>query len=306
MPFRLPQPPLFSRSTVDRGGEYRGNRGAATVGWDEDRVLLVDECGRFGIDDGGGLRWLAGPDVAPGPPDDAVLLGVDGESFLWARRVKEVAAPIADARSAGHQMSADDAGLLMTALGLLNWHDHAGFAPTTGAPTAMEKSGWVRRDRSCGREEYPRTDPAIITVVHDGGDRVLLGRQATWPDRWYSTLAGFVEPGESLEQCVVREVREEVGITVAQPRYLGSQPWPFPRSLMIGFAALGDPDEPLRFLDGEIADAAWFTRGQVRDALGAAEWTDPDAGDDGESVPLRLPGSVSIARAMIEAWAAEG
>ncbi len=303
--FELPQPPLFSRSTIDRAGELRGNHGAATVGWDRARVLFIDGSGRFGVDEAeGGLRWLPGPQVADGPPDDAVLLGVDGEAMLWARRVPVIAEPVADARMAGHHLGADDAGLLVTALGMLNWTDNAEFSPTTGAPTTVEKSGWVRRDRSCGREEFPRTDPAIITVVHDGGDRILLGRQAMWPDKWYSTLAGFVEPGESLEQCVVREVREEVGITVTQPRYLGSQPWPFPRSLMIGFAALGDPDEPLAFLDGEIADAQWFTREQVRTALAGVEWTDPVNGDDAPPAPLRLPGSVSIARAMVEAWAA--
>ncbi|GAB10025.1 NADH pyrophosphatase [Gordonia araii NBRC 100433] len=304
MPFALPQPPLFSRSTIARGGEWRGNHGAAQQNWPEAKVLLIDRRGRFGIAEGGGMRWLPGPEVGDGPPVDAVLLGVDGEVFLWARRVDEVAEPLGDARSAGHHLSGDEAGLLVTALGLLNWNDTAEFSPITGAPTATEKFGWVRRDRSCGREEFPRTDPAIITVVHDGADRILLGRQAMWPDKWYSTLAGFVEPGESLEQCVIREVFEEVGIVVTEPRYLGSQPWPFPRSLMLGFAALGDPDEPLRFLDGEIADAAWFTREQVRDALAAKEWTDPENGDDVPPVPLRLPGSVSIARSMIEAWAA--
>ncbi|GED98929.1 NAD(+) diphosphatase [Gordonia crocea] len=303
MAFEMPQPPLFSRSTVDRGGEFRGNRGAAVQGWDSARVLLIDRRGRFGVGESGGLRWVSGPTVAPSPPEDLVLLGVEGEVFLWARRVDDVAEPLGDARSAGHHLGGDDAGLLVTALGMLNWHDHAEFSPTTGSPTSVEKSGWVRRDRSCGREEFPRTDPAIITVVHDGADRILLGRQAMWPERWYSTLAGFVEPGESLEQCVVREVREEVGITVTEPRYLGSQPWPFPRSLMVGFAAIGDPDEPLQFLDGEIADAVWFTREQVRDALAAGEWAAPDD-DDAASVPLRLPGSVSIARAMVETWAA--
>ncbi|MFT4200401.1 NAD(+) diphosphatase [Gordonia sp. (in: high G+C Gram-positive bacteria)] len=304
MTFSLPEPPLFSRSTVDRGGEFRGNHGAAQQAWEEAKVLLLDGRGRFRVATEGGLHWVSGPEAGDGPPPDAVLLGVDGETFYWARRVDELDEPLGDARSAGHHLSGDDAGLLVTALGMLNWNDNAGFSPTTGEPTAVEKFGWVRRDRSCGREEFPRTDPAIITVVHDGGDHILLGRQAMWPERWYSTLAGFVEPGESLEQCVIREVYEEVGITVADPQYLGSQPWPFPRSLMLGFAALGDPEEPLRFLDGEIADAQWFTRDQVRDALVAKEWTDPEGGDDAPAAPLRLPGSVSIARAMIEAWAA--
>lgn len=176
MAFALPHPPLFARSSIDRGGEFRGNHGAAVVGWENARVLLIDRRGRFGIGGDGGLRWATGPETAAGPTSDLVLLGVDGAAFLWACRVDEVDEPVGDARTAGHQLGGDDAGLLVTALGLLNWHDHAGFSPTTGAPTMVEKSGWVRRDRSCGRDEFPRTDPAIITVVHDGGDRILLGR----------------------------------------------------------------------------------------------------------------------------------
>lgn len=117
--------------------------------------------------------------------------------------------------------------------------------------------------------------------MHDGADRILLGRQAIWPDGWYSTLAGFVEPGESLEQCVIREVHEEVGIVVCEPRYLGSQPWPFPRSLMLGFAAIGDPADELQFLDGEIGDARWFHRDEVRAALSRDGWTRVDPAPDG-------------------------
>jgi NAD+ diphosphatase len=125
----------------------------------------------------------------------------------------------------------------------------------------------------------------------------VLARQTVWPERMFSLLAGFVEAGESFETCVVREIREEIGLAVRDVRYLGSQPWPFPRSLMVGFHAVGDPDEPFSFNDGEIAQAEWFTRDEIRAALALGDWT-----SDSES-KLLLPGSVSIARVIIESWA---
>ena len=137
----------------------------------------------------------------------------------------------------------------------------------------------------------------MICLVHDGGDRAVLARQAVWPERMFSLLAGFVEAGESFEVCVAREIREEIGLTVRDVRYLGSQPWPFPRSLMVGFHALGDPDEEFSFNDGEIAEAAWFTRDEVRAALEAGDWS------SASESKLLLPGSISIARVIIESWA---
>jgi NAD+ diphosphatase len=134
--------------------------------------------------------------------------------------------------------------------------------------------------------------------VHDGADRVLLARQPVWPEGRFSVLAGFVEAGESLEACVLREIHEEVGARVRDVAYLGSQAWPFPRSLMVGFQAVADPDVPLVPAEGEIAEAMWVTRAEVREALAAGDW----AGADGSR--LLLPGGVSIARAMLEAWAA--
>jgi NAD+ diphosphatase len=162
----------------------------------------------------------------------------------------------------------------------------------------------MRTCRENGHDEYPRTDPAIICLVHDGGSggsaRVLLGRQQTWPPGRYSVLAGFVEGGESLEACVLREIEEEVGLTVSDIRYLGSQAWPFPRSIMIGFSAVGDPEQPLRPADGEIADALWITRAELRRALRHGDWV------TGDGNPLLLPPPVSIARSMLDSWAAAG
>jgi NAD+ diphosphatase len=194
----------------------------------------------------------------------------------------------ASLRQVGAQLSDRDAGLLTEALGILNWHDSHRFSPRTGEPTISEKGGWVRRDTVSNLEIFPRTDPAIIVGVTDKDDRILLGSNALWESNRYSLLAGFVEPGESLESAVQREVFEESGVRVVDPVYLGSQPWPFPASLMLGFTARVADDfvgaaEP----DGtEILDLRWFSREELAAAL-----------DE-----VRLPGPTSIARAIIEEW----
>ncbi len=303
--FTLARPPLLAQARFDRADEIRDDPDRMQSGWPTARVLQIDQAGRYPVADDGGLRWIEATDLGDRPPVDAVFLGV-GSSDLWTVRVSELDGRTDDPRGGAHGLTADDAGLLVTALGILNWHATAAFSPVDGTPTRPARGGWVRRHPDTGVDEFPRTDPAIITVVHDGADRVLLGRQSVWPDGWYSTLAGFVEPGESLEQCVLREVYEEVGIAVAEPRYLGSQPWPFPRSLMLGFSALGDPATPLQFLDGEIGDAAWFERAEVIEALeNGSEWVRGDGavGTSSDGRRLRLPGSISIARSLITAWA---
>ncbi|SIS05226.1 NAD(+) diphosphatase [Williamsia sterculiae] len=312
--FELDLPPLLSRSTVDRADEIRDDTDRLIAGWPTARLVTVDHQGRYPVGDDG-PRWIPATELGGTPPAGAVLLGIRDGIDLWTLRVDEIEGEYSDLRGGGVLLDGDQAGLLGTAVAILNWHDAAGFSPVDGKPTAPERSGWVRRNTATGSLEFPRTDSAIITVVHDGGDRILLGRQASWPERWYSTLAGFVEPGESLEQCVIREVHEEVGIDVWSPRYLGSQPWPFPRSLMLGFEATADPDQPLAFLDGEIGDAIWFHRDEVLEALDRGDWTRPattlsrNSATDTAGAPdarLRLPGSISIARAMVTAWAHNG
>jgi NAD+ diphosphatase len=205
-----------------------------------------------------------------------------------------------DLRARGADLDATSAGLMVSAVAVLGWHDNAQFCARCGSATEPTHAGWMRVCVKCRHEEYPRTDPAIICLVHDGGDRAVLARQTTWPERMFSLLAGFVEAGESFETCVAREIREEIGLTVSDIRYLGSQPWPFPRSLMIGFHAIADPAEPFAFNDGEIAEAEWFTRDEIRAALSLGDWS-----SDSES-RLLLPGSVSIARVIVESWAEAG
>ncbi|WP_423923215.1 NAD(+) diphosphatase [Frigoribacterium sp. 2-23] len=191
-------------------------------------------------------------------------------------------------RMFGTTLSDRDAGLAVEAIAVANWHDSHRFSPRTGRPLVTDKAGWVRRDADDGHEVFPRTDPAIIVGVVDADDRLLLGSNALWENNRYSLLAGFVEPGESLEQAVQREIFEESGIKVVDPVYLGSQPWPFPASLMLGFRATVDVDDPgtLEPDGAEILDLRWFSRDELAASL-----------DD-----VILPGRTSIARAIIEDW----
>ncbi|WP_253259394.1 NAD(+) diphosphatase [Subtercola boreus] len=192
-------------------------------------------------------------------------------------------------RTVAAELSDRDAGAFTEALGILNWHHSHTHCPRCGAATLPEKGGWVRRCPVQNIEIFPRTDPAVIVGIVDADDRILLGSNALWANNRYSLLAGFVEPGESLEAATVREVFEESGVRILQPEYLGSQPWPFPASLMCGFLAHVDPAsaaDPLLPDGEEILDVRWFSR---------ADLEDPNQ-------TVLLPGSSSIARAIIEHW----
>jgi NAD+ diphosphatase len=305
--FALRNVPVLSRVGADRADALRTDTDAAIAGWPQALLLRVDERNQVLVGDS---RVVLAPaaDHADAPPPDAVFLGLlpDGR-HVWAVRAPleapgDDAAPtsVIDPRRTSHPFDDVSAQLVACALALLNWHDSARFSPADGSPTRPVRAGWARRNLLTGREEFPRIDPAVICLVHDGADRAVLARQAVWPPRLFSLVAGFVEAGESFESCVAREVAEELGLTVRDVRYLGSQPWPFPRSLMVGFHALADPEEPFAFRDGEIAEAAWFTRDEVRAALSQGDWS-----SDSDS-RLLLPGSISIAREIIESWAYAG
>lgn len=298
--FTLTETPLLSRAAVDRAEELRSDTDALRADWADALLLRVNHRGQFRVADGDMVLESA-TSLAAEPVAGAVFLGLRGDRHVWAVRVPAMTGELGDLRMLGHRLDHSSAGLATTAVALLNWHDHAGFSAIDGAPTTPTMSGWSRISSSTGHEEFPRTDPAVICLVHDGADRVLLARQPSWPPRMFSVLAGFVEAGESLETCVIREIREEVGVEVHDVRYLGSQPWPFPRSVMIGFAAVGDPAAALTFADGEIAEAHWFTRDQVRAALGAGDWA--SGAREASDAELLLPGSISIARVMVESWA---
>jgi NAD+ diphosphatase len=192
-------------------------------------------------------------------------------------------------RRTGAGLSARDAGLYAEALALANWHETHLYCPRCGQATVVEEAGWVRKCVVDGHQIFPRTDPAIIVSVVDQQDRILLGSQGVWEENRWSILAGFVEPGESLAAAVQREVFEESGVRVIAPEYLGSQAWPFPYSLMVGFTAKVDPAHanlPLNPDGIEIEKLRWFSRDEIR----------------AEAHSLLLPGKLSIAGALIEHW----
>ncbi|GFG77726.1 NADH pyrophosphatase [Mycobacterium paragordonae] len=302
MDFRLRDIPLLSRVGADRADQLRTDIDAAAAGWAHAALLRVDSRNQVLAADG---KVVLGAAAALGdkPPPEAVFLGrIEGDRHVWAIRgplhpPDDSDVEVLDLRRLGRIIDDTSSQLVSSALALLNWHDSARFSPVDGTPTKAARAGWARVNPLTGHEEFPRIDPAVICLVHDGGDRAVLARQTVWPQRMFSLLAGFVEAGESFEVCVAREIREEIGLTVTDVRYLGSQPWPFPRSLMVGFHAVGDPDEPFSFNDGEIAEAAWFTRDEIRAALEAGDWS------SGSESKLLLPGSISIARVIIESWA---
>ena len=212
--------------------------------------------------------------------DSAATLG---DSVVWG-----------NLRSLGATLTDLETGLFTEALALANWHAAHRYSPRTGQPTMPALGGWVRRPETSleadgtSHDLFPRTDAAIIVGVTDADDRILLGSNALWSANRFSLLAGFVEPGESLENAVVREVFEESGVRIVNPVYLGSQPWPFPASLMLGFRATVDPDRMSTLApDGdEILELRWFSRAELAASL-----------DE-----IVLPGATSIARAILEDW----
>ncbi|WP_166983340.1 NAD(+) diphosphatase [Paramicrobacterium fandaimingii] len=214
--------------------------------------------------------------VATGTP--VVAVRADDADANWAP-LRQIAATLSER----------DAGLAASSVAVLGWHEASGFCSRCGAATIVDHAGWMRRCPSCETEHFPRTDPAVIVRVTDAEDRLLLGSNSAWEAGRYSLFAGFVEAGESLEAAVIREVHEEAGVRVTQPRYLGSQPWPFPRSLMLGYSAQLESDQDARDTvpDGdEILDVRRFTRAELAD----------------ETSGVLLPGRSSIAHAIIEQW----
>jgi len=305
--FRLRNTPVLSRIGADRADDLRTDIDAAIAGWADAQLLRVDTRNQVLVEQGRVVLTPAA-EYADTPPADAVFLGrLEDGRHVWAVRAAlepgsadAANTTVVDPRRTSHPFDDVSAQLVASALALLNWHDSARFSAIDGSPTRPIRAGWARRNPLTGHEEFPRIDPAVICLVHDGADRAVLARQTVWPPRLFSLIAGFVEAGEAFETCVVREVAEEIGLTVTEVRYLGSQPWPFPRSLMVGFEALADPEEPFAFRDGEIAEAAWFTRDEVRAALEAGDWSSQS------DSRLLLPGTISIAREIIESWAYSG
>lgn len=285
---------VLARGVVDRAAEHRDDDAwlATRRADSSSRVLQVsDGAARVEVDgEQARLTFRPAPDVT----GDLTLLGVDDDDVAYfAEHAAERGEDgWRDLRQVGAQLDARDAGLMVTAVALDNWLRTHVRCPRCGAPTEFHAAGWSRRCPVDGSEHFPRTDPAVIMLVIDREDRALLGRQGRWAPGWFSTLAGFVESGESAEAAVRREVLEEAGIVLGSGpedlHYLGSQPWPFPCSLMLGYHCWTDDPSTAQGDGEEIVEARWFTRAELVEAC--------------ESGEVRLPPSISIARRLVERW----
>jgi NAD+ diphosphatase len=278
-------PIVFAGAPLDRAPVDRRRPAwlAARRADPEARSLLLSERGLW-VEDG---RLLL---VAP--REDALFLGLSGGRAFFAQAAREGdterGRPVG-LREAASDLPAPEAAMAAYAASLLSWHHRHRFCANCGSPTEITDAGHQRRCPECEAEHFPRTDPVVIVRVVDG-DRLLLGRQDRWEDGRFSVLAGFVEPGETLEEAVRREVSEESGVEVGEVEYVASQPWPFPSSLMVGFHAVAAGGEP-RPGDGELSAVRWFDRAEVEAAA---------AGTSG----LHLPQPYSISRRLIDGWLA--
>ena len=297
-------PPLarlaLARSEVDRAAQHRNDEAWLAAAWASPgtQVLVVERGHALAAFSADTARLVF---VAPAAAPDGIrfLLGeaADGTVFFGVNGpLPDPSAPSGagaqtrriSLREVGPLLSDRDAGLMTHAVALANWHETFGHCPRCGAPTQPFASGHARRCPVDGSEHFPRVDPAMIVLVTDADDRCLLARNAMWPAKRVSILAGFVEAGESAEQAVIREVAEETSITVSQISYLGSQPWPMPQSLMLGFRARAEAGTDITVDADEIAEAHWFSRDELRAAVASGE--------------ILLPPPVSIAHRIIESW----
>ena len=278
----------LSVRTHDRVGERRVDEEWLSTTWQAptSRIMPVAVT-RFPVtEDGTEVRWQSSTDL----PADGLRIFL-GEADHVPHFALVVPEPTDDERWTSlrgvvHSLREPDAGFAVHAVALAEWHASHQHCPRCGGRLRATMAGHVLTCEQCTRQQFPRSDPAVIMMVTDG-DRALLGRQASWPEGRYSTLAGFVDPGESLEEAVVREVAEETAVRVTDVTYFGNQPWPFPQSLMIGFFARATSTE-ISVDEHEISDARWFTREQMK--------------AEAEAGTLVLPGGISISRSLVEAW----
>ncbi|MFT4052251.1 MAG: NAD(+) diphosphatase [Microbacterium sp.] len=305
----------LARAGIDRAAAERDEPGIVDRLRADATTRVVAVHGDRGlIATGSRLHTVAPADVRADAEWAFLGRDADGAAVLLAATPARAEPPVAltpstpggaqwaSLRAIGGELDPVDAGLLVEAVALGGWLVDAPFCPACGARTVTRLAGWARRCPSCGREHFPRTDPAVIVAVSSAdGERLLLGKNALWAQRnMYSTFAGFVEAGESLETALAREIHEEAGVVVASCQYRGSQAWPYPRSLMLGFQATCTPDSVARVDGVEIVDARWFTRAELAALLAG----DPARGlaEDGGRPGVSLPGTASIAYSLIVDW----
>lgn len=292
-------------SRIDRAGDLRTQPKTLEQLWEKARIIHITE-GRIAAVENQ-LTYLSADDVATSissgdfAQGSKYFLGLDIESrapfFAWdtnwlaTRTDEEKAQGFSTVREIGAQLSEQELEISLHAIALSNWHRAHPRCPRCGGETRVDLGGAARFCDADESQHHPRTDSAVIVLVKDRKDRILLGHQPVWPEGRFSTFAGFLEPGETFEQCVSREIFEESAVTVSELKYLGSQPWPFPASIMISFEAVTDNPEAARGDGVEITEVKWFSRAEL---LAATR--------DGS---LLLPPTISVARKMIERWLGE-
>ena len=278
---------------VDRAAHLRSDEAYLKSAWASASVLLfMDE--KF-VASSNQINFVPGSTLGEYQTQTDYFLGVKDKENFFVRHLasdENTKLELMTLREIGAFLSPRDIGLAVHAQGLANWHKKHPRCSQCGAATSVVLGGSVRRCLIDESEHYPRTDGAIIVLIKDEQDRVLLGRQKVWPKNRFSTFAGFVEPGESFEHCVLREVREEAGVELTQINYLGSQPWPFPASLMIAFEAVTNTPQLAKADGDEIEEIRWFSRAEMKAAI--------------LDKSLILPLEISVARQMIKAWYGQG
>jgi NAD+ diphosphatase len=287
-PLKLP----LAVAEIDRSAHLRSDEAYLQSSWPNALVLQFNS-EKF-VSYSNQLTFVKGASLGEYDSQIDYFLGVkDGENFFLRHLNDEtLTSEFKSLRAIGSFLSPRDIGLAVHAQGLANWHSKHPRCSLCGGPTVVVLAGAVRRCPTDQSEHYPRTDSAIIVLIKNDKDQILLGRQKVWPKYRFSTFAGFVEPGESFEHCVIREVREEAGVELTKINYLGSQPWPFPASLMIAFEAITNTPELARPDGDEIEEIRWFSREEMKSAI--------------LDKSLILPFEISVARQMINAWYGDG
>ena len=287
-PLKLP----LAVAEIDRSAHLRSDEAYLQSSWPNALVLQFNS-EKF-ASQSNQLTFVKGASLGEYDSQIDYFLGVkDGENFFLRHLTDEtLTSEFKSLRAIGSFLSPRDIGLAVHAQGLANWHSKHPRCSLCGGPTVVVLAGAVRRCPADQSEHYPRTDSAIIVLIKNDKDQILLGRQKVWPKYRFSTFAGFVEPGESFEHCVIREVREEAGVELTKINYLGSQPWPFPASLMIAFEAITNTPELARPDGDEIEEIRWFSREEMKSAI--------------LDKSLILPFEISVARQMINAWYGDG
>lgn len=295
-------------SKIDRSGDLRGKPETLALLESTARFLVISDGFISATQDSSALRFLTQAEMNESVAEEnfekgeIYFLGIEPANsqsyFAWSTHATK---PVIEGqrldgfttlREIGANLHDLHSELALHAIALTNWHHTHPRCAKCGAPTRVDFGGAVRVCDQDGSQHHPRTDSAVIVLVRDNADRILLGHQPIWPEGRYSCFAGFLEPGETFEQCVSREVLEESGVRVRDINYLGSQPWPFPASIMISFEAITDAPNEARPDGSEITEVKWFTRAELKTAT-----------EDGS---LLLPPSMSVARKMIERWFALG